>query len=99
MSWTEQQIQSVWNTGQVVDRSNPEKWRKDACGAWISRDQYGDGHSRFGWEIDRILPAEGGGTDDLSNLRPLHWKNALSRKDGRLTCLVTACGGVNSQFD
>ena len=98
MSWTEADIQSVWEKGEVVDKTNPEKWRKDVCGAWICRDQYGNKDSKFGWEIDRVTPAAEGGTDALSNLRPLQWKNALLKKDGGLTCPVTAHGGNNLEF-
>ena len=98
MNWTEQQIQSVWDRGEVVERTNPRKWRKDPCGAWICRDHYGNQNSSFGWEIDHITPEAGGGTDDLRNLRPLQWKNQARKKDGKLTCPVTANGGLNIDF-
>jgi hypothetical protein len=95
MNWTEQQIQAVWNKGQVVEKFNPDKWRKDTCGAWISRGQHGNKDSIFGWEIDHITPVADGGTDDVSNLRPLQWENEVGKKDGKLTCFVTAYGGQN----
>jgi hypothetical protein len=98
MNWTEQQIQSVWEKGVVADRTNPRKWRKDACGAWICRDQFGNRDSSFGWEIDPITPGENGGGDDVSNLRPLQWKNLTLKKDGILTCPVIASGGTNLDF-
>jgi hypothetical protein len=98
MNWTEQQIQSVWDKGQAVDNANPRKWRKDACGAWICRDQHGNQKSSFGWEIDHIVAPGNGGTDDLENLRPLQWKNRALKKEGQLTCPVTANGGINLDF-
>lgn len=94
-NWTEEEIQAVWDKGEVVLRFNPRQWKKDACGAWISRQQYGNRDSDFGWEIDRLVPAEKGGTDDVSNLRPLNWKNALSKQDGKLVYRVIAYGGCN----
>jgi hypothetical protein len=95
MRWTEEQIEEVWKQGQTADNYHPEKWRKDACGAWMSRMQYGNSLSVFGWEIDHIRPVETGGTDERSNLRPLQWKNRVSKQDGKLTCPVTAFGGDN----
>ena len=99
MSWTESDIEAVWSQAQVVDRINPRKWRKDACGAWISRDHFGDRNSHFGWEIGRIVPEASGGTDDLANLRPLQWRNASSQSNGKLVCRVVAYGGDNLEFD
>jgi hypothetical protein len=98
MNRSEQQIQSVWDQGEAVEKTNPRKWRKDACGAWICRDHYGNRNSSFGWEIDHIAPAENGGTDDLPNLRPVQWKNAALKQEGKLTCPVTASGGINFDF-
>jgi len=97
MNWSEQQIQAVWEKGETVERFNPDKWRKDACGAWISRSQLGNRESMFGWEIDYITPPANGGTDDINNLRPVQWKNVAFKKNGVLTCLVTAYGGENIQ--
>ena len=37
--------------------------------------------------MDRISP---GGSDALSNLRTLQWKNNIDKRDGRLKCNVTA---------
>lgn len=98
MSWTEQEIEAAWQNGQVVSKFAPGKWRKDACGAWVSREQYGNRNSMFGWEIDRVTPEAQGGANALSNLRPLQWKNAALRSNGTLTGAVTAYGGENIEM-
>jgi len=41
---------------------------------------HGDTSSKYGWEIDHIMPTSLGGTDDVGNLQPLHWEN--NRKKG-----------------
>jgi len=98
MTWTESQIQAVWDKGEMVENFRPDKWRKDACGAWISRDLYDRTDSDFGWQISRVVPAADGGGDDLENLRPLQWKNKASRHGGELTCPLTAFAGGNVDF-
>jgi len=95
VSFTEDTIQKVWEKGTVVPNNDPKVWRKDQCGAWIARNQYGNRNSQYGWEIDHIKPESEGGGNELSNLRPLQWENNASKQSGRLTCPVTASGKDN----
>lgn len=90
MAFTEEQIQKVWEKATVVSNNDPNVYRKDECGAWIAKKQYGNRESSFGWEIDHIKPQSKGGGDELSNLRPLQWQNNMSKSDGRLVCVVVA---------
>jgi hypothetical protein len=95
MNSTDNQIQEVWRKGQIAGKLNPEKWRVDACGAWISREQFGNKGSMYGWVLGHVTPLDRGGSDDISNLRPLQWRNEMARKNGELTCPVRAYGGEN----
>lgn len=81
--------------GHSVIGYDSKKFRKDDCGAWIIRDKYGDRNSKYGWEIDHINPESQGGSDALSNLRPLQWENNAKKSDGRLKCVVQANGDTN----
>lgn len=73
----------VWKKGTVVDKYDKNRWRKDACGAWMDYNEYGNTDSKYGWQVDHIFPAsvlEDNGVseddrDNLINLRPMQWKN------------------------
>lgn len=94
MAWSKGDILAVWKKGKVVKGHDSDKYRKDDCNAWIQFDKYGDRSSDYGWEIDHISP---GGSDTLSNLRPLQWKNNVDKSDGRLKCNVTSDGNTNKE--
>lgn len=77
----------VWQKGGIIENADPDVWRTDDCNALMYRDHYAK-DSEYGWEIDHITPQSKDGSDDISNLRPLHWLNNKSRKAGPLTCPV-----------
>jgi hypothetical protein len=63
----------VWLKGTPIPGCDPAIWRYDAFGKILRFSDYGDRSSEYGWEIDHYpAPAALGGTDDISNLRPLH---------------------------
>jgi len=85
MGFSDSKIQQVWEKGTVVSGQDSTKWRKDQCGAWIYRSSYGK-QTEYGWEIDHIKPKSQGGSDEVSNLRPLQWENNREKAAGRLNC-------------
>lgn len=105
MAFSNQQVQAVWDRATKVDGYDPTRFRKDACGAWIIRDKYGDSDSIYGWQIDHIVPRslleENGFSDEeidnQLNLRALQHENNASKRDDypSYTALVTSKGSEN----
>jgi len=95
MGYSDDLVQKVWEKGKVVSNNDPNVWRKDKCDAWMRRGHYGNRNSQYGWEIDHIIPESEGGTDALSNLRPLQWENNASKQAGRLVCVVISSDTKN----
>ncbi len=71
-------IDAVWSRAIPVALNG--LFRKDPCGAIISRTQYGT-RENFGWEIDHIRPVALGGGDEIENLQALHWENNRAKGD------------------
>lgn len=71
-------IEAVWQKG--ISEPGLSTFRKDICGASMQRNKYGI-TEKYGWEIDHIKPVAEGGTDDLSNLQPMHWENNRHKGD------------------
>jgi hypothetical protein len=76
--FTEEVIEAVWKKARSMGIY--ETLRMDAWGWTIVRQDFGNTRSRYGWEIDHIIPVSHGGTDELTNLQPLQWENNR-RKD------------------
>ena len=94
---TEETIEQVWQRATKVENYDPASIRKDACGAWILRNQYGNRSSMFGWEIDHVYPKALGGDDALDNLRAMQWENNESKGSDfpHYTAKVQADGANN----
>lgn len=73
----------VWEKAQIIPGINSRVRRRDRYGFYIDWAEYGK-RTLFGWEIDHIVPVSRGGSDDLRNLRPLHWENNQANGDRRL---------------
>jgi hypothetical protein len=65
--------QMVWIRGHMIPDVDSRVERKDDLGNRIRFNVYGNRSSRYGWEIDyHPTPLRLGGSDHISNLRPLN---------------------------
>ena len=92
-TFSEEVVEAVWQKARTMGTS--AILRVDAWGWTIVRQDYGNARSRYGWEIDHIIPVSEGGTDDLSNLQPLQWEN--NRRKDQLHGMTPTSSDVNSQ--
>lgn len=93
-------IEQVWQKANPVEGYDETKWRKDFAGAWIQRNQFGI-RSEYGWEIDHMLPKSMGGSDEASNLLPMHWRNNVCKADNYpvFSSMVSSEGNKNIELE
>ena len=75
-------IDNVWKKGRPIPNWDPAQWRHDDFGNPIKYSEYGNRNSKYGWEIDHIVPKADDGSDELRNLRPLQWEANVKRYHG-----------------
>jgi len=72
---------AVWLNAEPVAGRDIRHWRKDPCGGLMRWRDYGNCKSKWGWEVDHVMPVTMGGTDAIDNLQALHWKNNRAKGD------------------
>ena len=87
MKFNDETVQGVWENARAMNDRDSSEWRKDVCGAWIRRDQYGSQASEFGWKIESITSGE---QLTLENLRAYQHENSFVLATDKARCLVTA---------
>ena len=99
MSYTSTKLKQIWSKGKTVSGYDSDLNRKDACDAWMTFSDFGKTESWYGWEVDHIKPKAQGGSNDLSNLRPLQWENNREKAAGRTKCVITSSENKNVRVE
>jgi len=73
-------VDEVWEKGTPIRGYDPDTWRRDDESNIIRYGSYGT-QGDYGWEIDHKNPVAKGGTDNIRNLRPLHWQENREKGD------------------
>ena len=83
MKFSADKKDKVWQKGKQITGINPDNYRHDICSNVMKYTEYGNTNSKYGWEIDHIIPVSKLGMDSLSNLQPLQWENNRKKGDAR----------------
>lgn len=68
-------LEQIWKKAHKIKGQNSSVYRKDEFCMWIKYSEYGNHADALGWEVDYVVPKSEGGTNDISNLKPIQWKN------------------------
>ncbi len=73
-----QRLLAVWAKGVEMPGRPRALWQRDYAGRAMYFYDHGKRSSDFGWEIGHIRAKALGGSDDIINLRPEHWRTNSS---------------------
>ena len=80
MAHSDDKLDKIWEKGAKVRGKKADLYRKDSEGKIIYKPSYGK-PSNMGWEVDHKKPRSKGGTDNIRNLVPKHWKSNRAKSD------------------
>lgn len=73
-------VYQVWLKATPIQGLSPNEWRRDRNGNVIRWSEYGK-LTQYGWEIDHSIPKSKNGSNDISNLSPMRWKENREKSD------------------
>lgn len=88
-TYSEEIVDIIWNKAKIINGVNPDRFRRDDCGALISRLSYEE-KSEFGWQIFRSEFNKRNMQIKNARATALHWKNFDHRVNGKKKCHLLA---------
>lgn len=71
----------IWEKAYPLPGFDPNIYRIDEYGDIIKYSDHGNRDSEFGWEIDHEIPVSLIRIDNISNLKPLHYRNNIAKSN------------------
>jgi hypothetical protein len=93
MQYDDAVVDDVWNQASAMADRDPRQWRRDSCGAWLYRDDYGSADSEFGWWIADLSDA---GSGEIPDLKAFHHRNGFDVTNGAALCHMSAINGADA---
>jgi hypothetical protein len=87
-------LMRVWSKAIPAPGTNGVDLRVDRFGNWMRWSEYGQ-TTPMGWEVDHIVARSEGGTDDIENLEPLHWKTNRQKGDRTVGQFERSLGSIS----
>jgi len=78
--YSDRLLDELWDRADTIRGRNPDTWRRDEEGNIIRWGSYGT-TGDFGWEVDHRHPKADGGSENIRNLRALHWQENREKSD------------------
>jgi hypothetical protein len=95
MQYHDSVVDDVWNQATATADRDPRQWRRDQCGAWLYRDDYGSSQSEFGWWIADLSES---GSREMPDLRAFHHRNGFDVTNGVALCHMRAISGADFEM-
>lgn len=73
-------LRQIWSKATPINGWSPDEWRRDRNGNVIRWSEYGK-TTQYGWEVDHSVPKAQDGSDDISNLFPMRWRENREKSD------------------
>lgn len=78
--YSHEELSAIWFKASIVQGYDPNVYRKDSHGSWIEWGSYGQ-TTKYGWEVDHMIPLARNGPHNLNNWQPLQWENNRRKSD------------------
>lgn len=77
--YTEDELLQIWENARIIRGYDPKIVRRDMFSNPIEWKNYGK-EVATGWKVAHGIPPSWGGSDKLTNLRPMHWSGTVNRE-------------------
>ena len=70
-------VEQVWQKAGQIEGMDPANFRTDDQGSVISKAEFNNEYSIYGWCLNHLKPFWEGGSNDIGNVTPLNCTNKI----------------------